>query len=152
MRCVPGAMIVAAVMVCCSSFLPAAEALEIRGAWRAETYTLKAGGQHRVEGHIFFTETDWTVLFFVLGDDAKPKRGSGEGGTYTLDGEDLVFTHLYLLSAGQEVGSLPESPLRIEVNAAADADTEPCRAVVGDDSMTLFFPSGNQMTFRRSSR
>ena len=151
MRLVLATMIVATVIVCFSSFLPAAEASEIRGAWRAETYILKAGGQHQVGGHIFFTETDWTVLFFVLGDDEKPKRGSGEGGTYTLDGEDLVLSHLYLLTAGQEVGSLPESPLRMEVKASADAATEPCRAVLDGDSMTLFFPSGNHMTFRRSS-
>lgn len=152
MRRFPGFWILITVIIGFTSFLSAAEASDIRGAWRTETYNLKGGTLHQVEGLIFFTEKDWTVLFFEMGDDAKPKRGSGEGGTYTLDGEDLVFTHRYLLSAGQKAGSQSESPLRMEVHGESDGATEPCRVVLGGDSMTIYFPSGNHMTFRRSSR
>ncbi len=147
-----GAWIVVTIVFCFTGFLSAAEVSEIRGAWRAETYDLKGGVQHQVEGFIFFTETDWTVLFFVMEDDATPKRGSGEGGTYTLDGERLVLSHLYNLSAGEEMEGLGESPLRMDVQGMSDAATEPCRVVSNGDSLTLHFPSGNQMTFRRSSR
>ncbi len=144
--------IVAAVIVCSTSLLSAAEASEIRGAWRTETYNLQEGGQHQVEGLIFFTEKDWTVLFFVMGDDGEAKRGSGEGGSYTLDGEKLVFKHLYHLSAGEKVGSFSESPLRMFAKEASDAITEPCRVDLEGDSMTIHFPSGNNIEFRRSSR
>jgi len=144
--------IVAAVIVCCTSFLTAAEDSEIRGAWRTERYNLKEGGEHPVEGLIFFAEKDWTVLFFVMGDDGEAKRGSGEGGSYTLDGGKLVFKHLYHLSAGGKVGSFSESPLRMFVKEASDAITEPCRVTIDGDSMTIYFPSGNSIEFSRSSR
>jgi hypothetical protein len=144
--------VVAAVIVSWSSFLSPAEASEIRGAWRTEKYNLKEGGQHQVDGLIFFTEKDWTVLFFVMGDDGEAKRGSGEGGSYTLDGEKLVFKHLYHLSAGEKVGSFSESPLRMFVKEASDAITEPCRVELEGDSMTIYFPSGNHIKFSRSSR
>lgn len=144
--------IVASVIVCCSSFLSATEASEIRGAWRTEKYNLKEGGENQVDGLIFFTEKDWTVLFFVMGDDGEAKRGSGEGGSYTLDGEKLVFKHLYHLSAGEKVGSFDESPLRMFVKEASDAITEPCRVEFEGETMTIYFPSGNHIVFSRSSR
>ena len=51
---------------------------DIKGAWKPETYFLKAGGQLKVDGLIFFTDTDWTVLFFVLDKNDAPQKGSGE--------------------------------------------------------------------------
>jgi hypothetical protein len=138
----------------CFLFRATASATEtgIEGAWHAETYYLKAGAQHRVEGLIFFTEKDWTVLFFVMAGDEEPRRGSGEGGIYTLTGDRLVFTHYYHLSTGKAMEGLDESPLRMEVHGADSAQTEPCRVEIETDRMVLHFPSGNRMSFRRSSR
>lgn len=124
----------------------------IEGAWHVETYFLKEGVQHRVEGLIFFTDKDWTVLFFVMGGDKEPRRGSGEGGTYTLTGDRLVFTHYYHLSTGKAVEGLAESPLRMEVHGSDSAAKEPCRVEIEADRMILHFPSCNRMSFRRSSR
>jgi hypothetical protein len=124
----------------------------IEGAWHAETYFLKEGNQHPVEGLIFFTEKDWTVLFFVMAGDEEPRRGSGEGGTYTLTGDRLVFTHYYHLSTGKAMEGLDEAPLRMEVHDAHSAATEPCRAAIEADRLVLHFPSGNRMSFKRSSR
>lgn len=104
-----------------------------------------------MDGLIFFTEKDWTVLFFVTV-DGEPRRGSGEGGVYALDDNRLVFTHLYHLSAGQAVGSLSESPFRMQVKDLRSAVTEPCEVELSGDRLTIRFPSGNWMTFRRSSR
>ena len=87
----------------------------LEGAWSTQMYTLKDGGQHVVKGHIFFTEKDWTVLFFVMDDEDKPQRGSAEGGTYVLIGDSLEFTHHYNLSAGNAIGDLAQSPLRMEI-------------------------------------
>jgi hypothetical protein len=129
----------------------APEKADIKGAWHTDTYFLKEGARHPVEGLIFFTEKDWVVLFFVMGEDKEPWRGSGEGGTYSLDGDQLVFTHHYHLSSGRAMRGLSESPLRMEVHGAADASTEPCRVELEPDRMTLHFPSGNRMRFRRSS-
>jgi hypothetical protein len=145
-------LVVTAVFVSFAGFLSPADASEIQGAWRTEKYNLKEGGRHEVEGLIFFAEKDWTVLFFVMGDDGEAKRGSGEGGSYTLEGEKLVFKHLYHLSAGEAVGSFTESPLKMFVKEASDAVTEPCRVELDGDSMTIYFPSGNNIEFRRSSR
>jgi hypothetical protein len=128
------------------------EKSDIRGAWHADTYFLKGGARHPVEGLIFFTDSDWTVLFFVMGEDGRAWRGSGEGGTYALAGDQLVFTHYYHLASGRAMTGLDESPLRMEVHSARDASTEPCRVEIEYDRMTLYFPSGNRMSFRRSSR
>ena len=121
------------------------------GAWQPERYLIKNADELAVTGQIFFAEQDWTVLFFVLDDAGQPTRGSGEGGTYTLRGDSLTFTHLYHLSAGEAAGGLAESPLRMEIHNAADAATEPCTIAFDDDRLTIHFPSGNAMTFQRRS-
>ena len=41
------------------------EDVDVRGAWRAHTYVLDDGITHTVDGLIFFTGRDWSVLFFV---------------------------------------------------------------------------------------
>jgi hypothetical protein len=130
----------------------AAQTFDLRGAWRPESYVMKDGSRSSVDGLIFFTEKDWAVLFFVT-ENGEPRRGAAEGGTYTLQGGDLVFTHLYHFSSGKAVGALPESPLRMEIKDAAAGTTEPCRVEIEADRLTIrFLPSGNSMIFRRSSR
>jgi hypothetical protein len=125
---------------------------QITGAWNPESYVLKDGSEYTVSGFIFFTESDWTVLFFVEDEEGEVRRGSAEGGTYTLDGDRLTFTHFYNLSAGDALGSLAASPLRMSVREAAEAATEPCEIEVSETSLTIRFPSGNRMMFARSSR
>ncbi len=85
----------------------------LQGAWAAETYVLKDGTSHSVTGRIFFTSTEWTVLFFVMGEAGKPSRGSAEGGTYSLRGDRLVFSHLFNFSAGDELPGLPAAPMQM---------------------------------------
>ncbi|MCY3772411.1 MAG: hypothetical protein OXG98_10390 [Gemmatimonadetes bacterium] len=128
------------------------ESPDIRGSWKPETYRLKFGPVHEVTGLITFTEKDWSVLFFIVTDEG-PRRGSGEGGTYSLDGDKLTFRHLYNLSGGHAVDGFEASDLSMRVRPpdAVDAPAEPCAIEVKDDLLTIFFPSGNQMTFRRSS-
>lgn len=128
----------------------AVEASRLEGAWTPELYVLRDGTELAVTGLIFFTEREWTVLFFVVDEDGRPRRGSGEGGTYTLEGERLTFVHHYHLSAGEPVGGLPEAPLRMSVTSGADATSEPCRVEVGERTMTIYFPTGNEMRFRRA--
>ena len=129
----------------------AAQSPDVAGSWSARTYRLKDGPEHRVEGTIFFTDSDWSVLFFVMGPDGEAKRASAEGGTYTLAGEDLVFTHLHLFAAGEALEGLAESEMSMVVREAANAPTEPTRVQVRGGILTLFFPSGNSMRFERSS-
>lgn len=123
---------------------PLAEQPGILGSWRPELYTLKDGTERPVTGLIFFTERDWTVLFFETAPDGSPQRGSGEGGTYSLSEDRLVFTHLYHLSGGS-------SPLKMSVKKPGEAETESCRVELGAETMIIHFPSGNEMLFRRSS-
>ena len=122
---------------------------DIRGAWAAEHYFMAEGGEHEVQGRIFFTDNDWQVLFFVLDADGVPRRGSGEGGTYTRVGGQLVFSHLFNLSVGEEMRGLPAAELQIVSRRAEDAPLEPTEIDVEGDVLTLHFPSGNRLTFRR---
>ena len=122
---------------------------DIEGAWAAERYFMADGGDHEVQGRIFFTDRDWQVLFFVIDEEGVTRRGSGEGGTYTLEGRQLVFTHLFNLSAGEEMLGLPAAELQMVARQPEDAPTEPTRIDVGGDVLTFHFPSGNRLTFRR---
>jgi hypothetical protein len=125
---------------------------DVQGAWNAETYFLKDGAEHRVEGRIFFTDSDWQVVFFVVDGMGEIKRGSAEGGTYTLDGEGLTFWHLHNFSTGEAMEGLEEAPLRMVYRDLEDAPQEPSSVYVAGDELTLAFPSGNRLLFRRSSR
>lgn len=116
----------------------------IEGAWHPEIYTLKDGTVREVTGLIFFTDRDWTVLFFTRDGRGGLESGSGEGGTYTLEGDRLVFTHLYLLTGGS-------TPAKMSVKTPKEAELEPCRMELAGDVLTIHFPSGNQMKFRKSS-
>ena len=127
-------------------------AQSIEGAWRAETYLLAGGETHAVDGMIFFTATDWTVLFFVVDAEGVARRGSGEGGTYALVGDELTFRHRYNLSAGDAMEGLPASELRMQIRGAADEAVEPCTIELSVGRLSIHFPSGNRMGFSRSSR
>lgn len=123
---------------------PAPAQSRVEGAWHPEVYTLKDGTVQEVTGLIFFTERDWTVLFFTLDGRGGLTRGAGEGGTYTLEGNRLVFTHLYHLSAGS-------TPLKMTVKSPGEGEVEPCEIQLDGELLTIFFPSGNKMRFRKSS-
>lgn len=135
---------IAPVLLAVSLSVPALAESPVEGAWHPEIYRLKDGTVQEVTGLIFFTERDWTVLFFVKDDRGGLERGSGEGGTYTLEGDRLVFTHLYHLSGGS-------TPLKMSAKSPQDAEREPCRIELAEEILTIHFPSGNQMRFRRSS-
>ena len=99
-----------------------------------------------------FTESDWQVVFFVVDEEGDIKRGSAEGGTYTLEGDALTFRHLHNFSTGEAMEGLEEAPLRLVYRAPEDAPEEPASAYVDGDRLTLAFPSGNRLIFTRSSR
>ena len=127
---------------------PVAAQTDLDGAWRADEYALADGVTHPLAGHILFVDGEWSVLFYVLDATGQPVRTSAEGGTYTRSAEDLVFTHLYYTAKGAAVDGLEESPFEMRVNDAGVE--EPSRATVNGDYLTLYFPSGNRMTFRRA--
>ena len=125
---------------------------DIRGGWQAELYTLKTGERHVVKGLIVFTATEWSVTFFVTPDGHTPQRASAEGGTYTLDGTNLVLKHLYNFSNGAALPGLPASPMRMTVQGGTAPPLEQVTVSIDVERLTLAFPSGNTMSFRRSSR
>ena len=133
----------------CAPTLLSAQDADVQGAWNAESYALRDGAEHRVEGRIFFTESDWQVLFFVMDGD-EPRRGSGEGGRYTFDGETLTFEHLHHLSIGEAMDGLPASDLTMTARSG-DGPLEPTGVRLEGDRLTLEFPSGNTMSFDRVS-
>ncbi|MFC2167648.1 hypothetical protein ACFLRW_01600 [Acidobacteriota bacterium] len=122
---------------------------DIQGAWKIEGYELKAGGVPRVRGTIFFGEHDWAVLFFVVDAEGQPLRASGEGGTYVVEGDRLMFTHMYLMaSGGDPVDGLQKNPPQMKLDSNIKED---CRIELTGNKLTIFFPSGNRMRFVRSS-
>ncbi len=131
----------------------------IVGPWRPRGYQLAAGEELPVDGRIVFlaSEADgrsgeWFVNFFVTGEDGEALRGSAEGGAWSRDGKSLVLTHQFHLSAGEAAGPLPAAPLAMAFRSAEEADRnhrEPCEVAVEGNRLTLFFPSGNAMTFER---
>jgi hypothetical protein len=129
-----------------------AAGLDLRGGWQAELYTLKTGERHVVTGLIVFTATEWGVTFFVTPDGQAPQRASAEGGTYTLDGTKLVLTHLYNFSTGGALPGLPASPMQMTVHGGTAPSLEQVTVSIDAERLTLAFPSGNTMVFRRSSR
>jgi len=129
----------------------AAAELGIQGTWHPDTYILKDGTRHAVQGSIVFTDRDWSVLFLVAPDGRTPLRGSAEAGTYRLTGNRLVFSHLYNLSGGGAVQGIPESPFEMNLHAAAEAPSEPCTVERTGSRLTIRFPSGNAMEFERAA-
>ena len=123
---------------------------DVRGAWTARRYILADGVDHNVRGQIFFAEHDWQVLYFVMDETGTARRGSGEGGSYERTSDGVVFRHLFHLSVGDAMPGLAEAPLRMVARGAEDAPLEPTRVNVEGDVLTLFFPSGNRMTFLRA--
>jgi len=121
----------------------------LQGAWAAERYLMAEGGEHEVQGRIFFSERDWQVLFFVMDDHGEARRGSGEGGTYELTEGGLVFTHLFNLSVGDEMLGLPAAELQMISRPPEGAPLEPTDIRIRGDLLTLHFPSGNRLMFRR---
>ena len=126
-----------------------AEPESIVGAWEAQSYLLSTGEEHAIAGKIFFTATDWQVVFFVLDADGTARRGSAEGGAYLTEGENLTFMHRFNLSTGEALPGLPAGELRMVVHETMT--TEAARFAIDHDTLTLFFPSGNEMRFRRTS-
>lgn len=53
--------------------------------------------------------------------------------------------------AGNEIGSLREIPLRFDAPGVTDPVVEKCRLEMSGDRITIEFPSGNRMGFRRIS-
>ena len=121
----------------------------IQGIWEAERYLLAGGEVHPVTGRIVFGQGEWQVVFFVLDSMGVARRGSAEGGAYTVRGDTVTFRHRFNFSFGEALPGLPESPLRMEVTAATEAAREPTRFEIQGERLTLFFPSGNSMDFRR---
>ena len=131
----------------------------IVGSWRPRAYRLEGGEELPVDGRIVFVASredggsgEWFVAFFVIGEDGSTLRGSAEGGEWSRDGRSLLLTHQYHLSAGEAAGPLPAAPLAMALRSAAEAadnHREPCDVTVDENLLTLFFPSGNSMTFER---
>jgi len=130
--------------------LPAGQA-SIRGTWKVEGYVLRDGRNPRVGGSILFTESGWAVLFFVVDENGDPRRGSGEGGTYTVEGDRLTFSHRYNMSGGEAIEGYDASDLSLTLREPQAAVSEACTIELSADRLTIHFPSGNRMEFSRNS-
>lgn len=131
------------------AFMPHSEG-NLQGAWQLQSYLLKNGARRDVEGLLLFTESSWSVVFFIL-DGATPERGSAEAGAYTLEGDRLIFFHRYNLSGGKSIEHVPgQSPIRMTARSKGEAVEEVCRVEMQDKGLTIYFPSGNQLVLVRA--
>jgi hypothetical protein len=135
-----------------SAFGGAARAAsDLRGSWQAESYTMKDGTiTYPARGQIIFADKDWTVLFFTI-KDGLVVRGSGEGGFYETSGDKLVFFHRFF--AGPAFEAIPG--LKAQKGDARINETpireETTYKIEGDRLTISFGPSGNKLTWTRSS-
>lgn len=127
-----------------------AAASPIEGVWIALQYVLASGDGHTLRGRIFFSGGDWTVVFFVLDEEGAARRASAEGGTYSVVDDVVTFRHEYNFSRGDEIAGMAAAELRMDVTPRGSEAEEPTRFSVDGSMLTLFFPSGNRMTFEKS--
>ena len=115
------------------------------GAWKPKKYVLSSGESKVVDGHIFFDQDQWGVIFFILDDNGDVANASAEGGTYELNGENLIFSHYYNLS---DVDKGDSTELSKTLRSSNDIiPEESCRIEIEDDILVIYFPSGNAMIF-----
>jgi hypothetical protein len=90
------------------------------------------------------------VLFFTI-KDGLVVRGSGEGGFYETSGDKLVFFHRFF--AGPAFEAIPG--LKAQKGDARINETpireETTYKIEGDRLTISFGPSGNKLTWTRSS-
>ena len=118
----------------------------LKGTWRPEKYVIKNSEELSVTGQIFFSDKNWQVLFFVLNENGDPVRASAEGGDYLLEQENLTFYHLYNYSVDDRNASS-----RLKVFNQENKQEELCRIKLVGEDLTIYFPSGNSMIFKKIS-
>jgi hypothetical protein len=142
-----------AVVTLLTLIAPARAATALEGSWKADRYYLKNGSEYPAAGQILFTGNQFSVVYLVL-KDGKPQRGSGEAGDYSVDGEKVVFTHRYLVTTPAEaIPGLEQQQLHHAERSASDPTTiERATFKIEGERLTLFFPSGNRLTWTRLAK
>jgi len=119
---------------------------QIKGTWRPEKYVMKDSEELFVTGQIFFSDKNWQVLFFVLNENGDPVRASAEGGDYILEQNNLTFYHLYNYSGDDQ-----NATTMLKVFNQENRQEESCKIKLVGEDLTIYFPSGNSMIFKKIS-
>jgi len=112
----------------------------VQGAWRTVRYVVK-GSPTDIEGVLLLVDGRWSTLYFVPGADGP--WGSGEAGSYEVDGRTLSFHHRLMFQGGGG------RPLHITQEAS---HVEACPIAIAGDTLTIQFPSGNTLVCERLRR
>jgi hypothetical protein len=139
-------------MLTLGSFINAAGATDLHGAWQAENYIMK-GGQiiYPVRGLIIFSDKDFAELFLTI-KDGVVVRGSGEGGFYETSGDKLILFHRFFTGpAFAAIPGLKAQEPEAEFNDPPKREEATYR-IEGDRLTISFGPSGNKLTWIRSSK
>ncbi|MEQ9423569.1 MAG: hypothetical protein RJQ09_04065 [Cyclobacteriaceae bacterium] len=117
------------------------------GAWQPQRYILQNGSTVDVDGHIFFSQSEWSVVFFTVDENGDVLNGSAEGGDYALDGNRLTFRHKYNMS---DIDKGNSTQLRKELKKSSGEYTEEtCKIEIKEGVLAIYFPSGNAMIFAK---
>ncbi len=120
----------------------------ISGFWLPKKYVMINGESKDVSGHISFGSNQWSVVFFILDDDGNPMNASAEGGEYLLEKNNLTFWHSYNFSDTSKgiTGNLTKT-----VSSKDNRQKEFCHIELEEDTLVIYFPSGNAMIFSKST-
>ncbi len=120
----------------------------ITGFWMPKKYVMTTGESKDVTGHISFGKDQWSVVFFVLDSAGNPASASAEGGEYQLENNNLTFWHSYNFSdiSKGTVGNLTKS-----ISPDENRQKEFCHIELEENTLVIYFPSGNAMIFSKSS-
>lgn len=117
-------------------------AVPIEGAWQLESYA-RGGVSTSVTGVLLLTDGVWSTLYFVPESVAGQYWGSGESGSYTLNGDRLTFHHQLTFQGGAN------KPILMDLNSKI---VEECRIEAFQEMLTIYFPSGSIIRCRRHER
>lgn len=120
------------------------------GVWRMDRYRVHSGDDYALDGLMLMTPTHFSATHFVTVSDG-PRRGCGEAGRYTVDGDTLIFHHSHFLSNGEALDGVLSPTGVMTVAAPGEEPVETCRFDLDGDALTVFFPSDNVMSFSRLS-
>jgi hypothetical protein len=109
----------------------------LTGAWVMQTYT-GGGSIGPATGQLIVADGRFALIYRMTAPSAAPS-GRAHGGTYTLQGTDLIFHVVWSMDHVSGKGSV-----------AADPSDRRVKAVVRGDQLTLTFENGAVQTFTRA--
>jgi hypothetical protein len=133
--------------LCIVSFPGVASALDLRGAWTLYEYMDEGSPTPGIGGRLMLSDTNLTILYWVTDESGKPFKSHVETGTYSMNGDEILFL--------MDVALKVEKPEGKEESSGVTVVKPPrllrWKADRSGSKLTLRFESGNTMSFTRAT-